>query len=938
MASLTQKRIANIVSANTQDVWNNNNEEVNATTEVEAPQKINIQNCEGGLQNQKIVELPIEDSTESFGGLNESVSTSLLKKHRSQMSKVPKALSSSSTKQISNAEKVQIGGTCQRGKELSYQDPEGNEEELKVALEVIRKVMKLDAAEPFNVPVDPVALGIPDYFDIIDTPMDFSTICYNIENGVKYKSSNDVMRDVECIWDNCSKYNKKGHYILELMKRIKKNFMKYWTEAGLYKEQQQEIDEEMTLLPTKPHTTSNINGYKSPMGSLANCARSLHQDREDVTRPYPDQPLLARTESYKSQQKPHHNQHGSAAGHAEAAMKRNPHDSLEDMMDYGFAYPYARRNPHEIPYHRSSLRKSEPYQLQESSCHCQKCHLQMQHSHQHANAGSPHGHRYAGRHHAEKSSCSRQNKIYHQSGYHDHQYPPYYSQYYPPRRELCHCVQCSEQKQLRSFVEVDDDDDGGAAGFSEGEFDSDGSEDWNISSAKQQGPRISKCPNTDFTIQRPQDNIDSSYMHKQQPSKTIFVEEDFATPVSKPLGMVAKHVPGNDTSVPMRENINRDPQMESCQGQSSSQPQISSPQDLLNMFHTGSSKTKKKRGPTRCVKVFETEDKICITTNEDGEAVGPEASKIISFLGVIARNGHVAPISCTKWSAIPEENKEKMWQLIQSKFDIDPYSKFWALRSISRKWTCWKAFLKANHYNPHKTNEARLADCNERVLPEQWAILVEYWNTPEAQAASASNKANAACAKFNHAAGSKSFARLREEQRQKMLDGKEPSEADMFILTRTRKNGQPLTQASSTVISQLRHVAQQQQGTSEPDTIDDEVFVQVMGEDKFKRKHVRTKSLPPEAEKIVSEAKAEVLEMKEKMVAVEQTCAQMAAQMAAMMAMMQKNFADNNNNKSNVDAPVNPQESEHVSASHSGIQAPERPATDNGKKVGKVVR
>ena len=27
--------------------------------------------------------------------------------------------------------------------------------------QVIRKIMKMDAAEPFNVPMDPIALGIP---------------------------------------------------------------------------------------------------------------------------------------------------------------------------------------------------------------------------------------------------------------------------------------------------------------------------------------------------------------------------------------------------------------------------------------------------------------------------------------------------------------------------------------------------------------------------------------------------------------------------------------------------------------------------------------------------------------------------------------------------------------------------------------------------------
>jgi len=36
-----------------------------------------------------------------------------------------------------------------------------DDKELSAALEAIKKVMKMDAAEPFNVPVDPVALGIP---------------------------------------------------------------------------------------------------------------------------------------------------------------------------------------------------------------------------------------------------------------------------------------------------------------------------------------------------------------------------------------------------------------------------------------------------------------------------------------------------------------------------------------------------------------------------------------------------------------------------------------------------------------------------------------------------------------------------------------------------------------------------------------------------------
>ncbi|KAF9602124.1 hypothetical protein IFM89_025169 [Coptis chinensis] len=44
---------------------------------------------------------------------------------------------------------------------LPRQDARYNKQDLNTALAVIKKIMKMDAAEPFNAPVDPVALGIP---------------------------------------------------------------------------------------------------------------------------------------------------------------------------------------------------------------------------------------------------------------------------------------------------------------------------------------------------------------------------------------------------------------------------------------------------------------------------------------------------------------------------------------------------------------------------------------------------------------------------------------------------------------------------------------------------------------------------------------------------------------------------------------------------------
>ncbi|CAI9101561.1 OLC1v1038916C3 [Oldenlandia corymbosa var. corymbosa] len=175
-----------------------------------------------------------EDSDNSLPESNVGVSSNSSKKSSGIKLKSSRDPTSSSISPCNNVEINKEETKQQKDPELPSRDRQFDKQQLDASLEVIKKVMKMDAAEPFNVPVDPIALGIPDYFDVIDTPMDFGTICSNLESGAKYMNSEDVYKDVQYIWDNCFKYNNKGDYIMELMKRVKKNFMKYWTAAGLY--------------------------------------------------------------------------------------------------------------------------------------------------------------------------------------------------------------------------------------------------------------------------------------------------------------------------------------------------------------------------------------------------------------------------------------------------------------------------------------------------------------------------------------------------------------------------------------------------------------------------------------------------------------------------------------------------------------------------------
>ncbi|KAJ7543130.1 hypothetical protein O6H91_09G026100 [Diphasiastrum complanatum] len=110
--------------------------------------------------------------------------------------------------------------------------PHYDEQDLDASLKILKRIMNMESAQPFNTPVDPVVLGIPDYYQVIETPMDFGTIRRLLENREKYLNSQDIYRDIQLIWVNCRKYNHKGDPILEMMKKVQKACSKYWTATG----------------------------------------------------------------------------------------------------------------------------------------------------------------------------------------------------------------------------------------------------------------------------------------------------------------------------------------------------------------------------------------------------------------------------------------------------------------------------------------------------------------------------------------------------------------------------------------------------------------------------------------------------------------------------------------------------------------------------------
>ncbi|GIY18654.1 bromodomain-containing protein 2, partial [Caerostris darwini] len=78
-------------------------------------------------------------------------------------------------------------------------------------------------AWPFYKPVDVKRLQLPDYHDIIKTPMDLGTVKANLENGV-YKTPAEFAADVRLIFTNCYKYNPPGHEVVGMARQLQDVF------------------------------------------------------------------------------------------------------------------------------------------------------------------------------------------------------------------------------------------------------------------------------------------------------------------------------------------------------------------------------------------------------------------------------------------------------------------------------------------------------------------------------------------------------------------------------------------------------------------------------------------------------------------------------------------------------------------------------------------
>ncbi|WJX57395.1 hypothetical protein P8452_42962 [Trifolium repens] len=166
-----------------------------------------------------------------------------------------------------------------------------------------------------------------------------------------------------------------------------------------------------------------------------------------------------------------------------------------------------------------------------------------------------------------------------------------------------------------------------------------------------------------------------------------------------------------------------------------------------------------------------------------------------------------APINILSWKDMPELNITNMLLLIQSKFHFDPelteQTKQILKDNLSAKWRQFKHDLKAKGYDENKTEEEMAANIpDRRVDPSQYRALVHHWCSQKGQKISNINKRNRSKYEDLHCMGTKNLSRFIHETTE--ANGVQPSRAQIYIQTRTRKDGSIVTDKAADVIGELK--------------------------------------------------------------------------------------------------------------------------------------
>ncbi|XP_024359481.1 transcription factor GTE1 isoform X4 [Physcomitrium patens] len=120
------------------------------------------------------------------------------------------------------------------------------QELMRQVLSILRQISSHKWAWPFMKPVDVKGLGLHDYYEVIEKPMDLGTIKNKMDakDASGYQHVQEVYQDVRLVFSNAMKYNPEGSDVYVMSKTLSEKFEEKWktlVEPKLHEEEDNEV-------------------------------------------------------------------------------------------------------------------------------------------------------------------------------------------------------------------------------------------------------------------------------------------------------------------------------------------------------------------------------------------------------------------------------------------------------------------------------------------------------------------------------------------------------------------------------------------------------------------------------------------------------------------------------------------------------------------------
>ncbi|VVA34039.1 PREDICTED: hydroxyproline-rich glyco, partial [Prunus dulcis] len=175
--------------------------------------------------------------------------------------------------------------------------------------------------------------------------------------------------------------------------------------------------------------------------------------------------------------------------------------------------------------------------------------------------------------------------------------------------------------------------------------------------------------------------------------------------------------------------------------------------------------------------------------NKRGKGIGQAHSEMQSYIGVLARSR--VPLVDKKWSQIPKDIKEQIWEAVDMAFVVGQGGKNSVLSSAAKKWKDFKSTLTRHYILPYTNDKEKLSQPPETykfIEKAQWDAFVASRLSKDFESVHSQHAQIREKLEYNHRLSQKGYAGL-EDELEETMPGVEIDRSTLWKRARQDKHG-----------------------------------------------------------------------------------------------------------------------------------------------------